>query len=432
MANATVRVPVGTVPWGDDKIKRPLAAAAAIYYPGAMVALDASGNAVKCDDTAGIRFDGINAESVRVQVFSGDSAGDRSLTVERPWRFVMAIDSAAAGDEGTAVYAAYDNQVSKSTSHSVQVGWIDQVISSTLVLVTPMYTPLSPVEVSSNTLAFGGSTGANSITMPDNLADALSFKEGSNSYLTFTTTDSAERVLLKKQTRLIDSAKLAFGDGDDITVAWDGTDLDVLQATANSSIKWGVDGAGIDHVWYGDTASTSMTWDQSADTLLFTGACRVQFTGTTGQPELHLTDNLADALSVKIPSGNDLMIFTTTDSGEKVTIPAGLVQGSDATDRVLIKGIYRNPSVVAVAVPTIADAETDVVAVDVSGAFSMQPAVGDAVIAIPAEALPTDCLLAGAYVTATDTISVTFTTKEGGSGVTGANKNFYFLVIDLT
>jgi hypothetical protein len=74
---------------------------------------------------------------------------------------------------------------------------------------------------------------------------------------------------------LADSDKLKLGTDSDITVAWDGTDLDVLQAAANSSVKWGVDGAGIDQVWYGDTASTSMTWDQSADTLLFTGTAYV-------------------------------------------------------------------------------------------------------------------------------------------------------------
>lgn len=73
-----------------------------------------------------------------------------------------------------------------------------------------------------------------------------------------------------------DSAKVVFGTGSDITIAWDGTDLDVTQATANSSIKWGIDGAGIDHVFYGDTASAALTWDQSADALIFSGAASVQ------------------------------------------------------------------------------------------------------------------------------------------------------------
>lgn len=66
-----------------------------------------------------------------------------------------------------------------------------------------------------------------------------------------------------------DGEFLTFGNADDITIQWDGTDLLVAQATANSAIKWGVSGAGIDHVFYGDTAGRNMTWDQSADGLLF-------------------------------------------------------------------------------------------------------------------------------------------------------------------
>lgn len=132
---------------------------------------------------------------------------------------------------------------------------------------------------------------------------------------------------------------------------------------------------------------------------------------------------------------NDIDLGSSSKSFKNLYGKGNLIWGSDATDRVSVKGIYMSPANVSVAVPTIANdaAENgDSVAVDVSTAFSMQPAVGDAVIAIPQEALPTDCLLCGAYVTATDTITVTFMSKEGGGGVTGASKNFKFLVIDLT
>lgn len=127
-----------------------------------------------------------------------------------------------------------------------------------------------------------------------------------------------------------DSNQLRFGTGNDITIAWDGTDLDVLQATANSSIKWGVDGAGIDQVLYGDTASTSLTWDQSADSLIFTGVARQVWTGSTGQAEMHLTDNLADALSVEISGSTDLMVFTTTDNAESVAVHGLRTKGTTA------------------------------------------------------------------------------------------------------
>jgi hypothetical protein len=85
-----------------------------------------------------------------------------------------------------------------------------------------------------------------------------------------------------------------------------------------------------------------------------------------------------------------------------------------------------------VTIPTIADAESDEVAVDVSAASTFAPQVGDAVIAIPLVTLPTSCLLLGAYVSAADEVTVSFGTLEGGAGVTGAAKSFKFLYMDLT
>jgi hypothetical protein len=85
-----------------------------------------------------------------------------------------------------------------------------------------------------------------------------------------------------------------------------------------------------------------------------------------------------------------------------------------------------------VTVPDIADAEIDEVAVDVSSAFGTVLAVGDAVIAIPQEALMTSAILCGAYVSDADEITVSFAAKEGGSGVTGAAKSFKFLAVDFT
>jgi vacuolar-type H+-ATPase subunit F/Vma7 len=48
------------------------------------------------------------------------------------------------------------------------------------------------------TQTFSGATGANIVAVPDNLADALSFKEGSTAYITIVTTNSSEAVQIKK------------------------------------------------------------------------------------------------------------------------------------------------------------------------------------------------------------------------------------------
>ncbi len=113
-----------------------------------------------------------------------------------------------------------------------------------------------------------------------------------------------------------------------------------------------------------------------------------------------------------------------------VTTTGTFTSGSDATDKVAIKGFYMTPANVSVSVPSITDPDIAKVNVSVASAFSMAPAVGDAVIAIPQEALPTNCRLQGAWVSATDEIEITFG-SEGGN-VTGASKNFKFLVMDLT
>lgn len=98
------------------------------------------------------------------------------------------------------------------------------------------------------------------------------------------------------------------------------------------------------------------------------------------------------------------------------------------TEGAAIKGIY-DSGTIAVTVPSITDPDCAKVDVDISS-LTFAAAVGDAVIARPSEALPTNCRLSGAWVSATDTIQVTFS-SEGGN-VVGAAKNFKFLIFDLT
>lgn len=117
-------------------------------------------------------------------------------------------------------------------------------------------------------------------------------------------------------------------------------------------------------------------------------------------------------------------------SSDTVTNVGTLASGQNSTDRVTVKGVYMSPANVAVTVPAITDPDIAKVDVNVASAFSMQPAVGDAVIAIPQEAMEANARILNCYVTATDHITVVFG-SEGGN-VTGGSKNFKFLVIDLT
>lgn len=149
------------------------------------------------------------------------------------------------------------------------------------------------------------------------------------------------------------------------------------------------------------------------------------FDATTNTTALVFATGTSEAAAEKTRiSGNGTLTHT-----------ASLATGATAADRATIKGIYMTAANVAVTVPSIANdaaENVDSVDVDVSAALTYAPAVGDAVIAIPQAALPTDCLQLGAYVTNTDTVTVTFGSKEGGSGVTGAAVNYKFLFFDLT
>ncbi len=73
------------------------------------------------------------------------------------------------------------------------------------------------------------------------------------------------------------------------------------------------------------TAGTSCI---KADVTLNCGADLI-FTGTTGQSQMLLTDNLADSLSVGIASGSDFLLFKTTNCSEVL---------SSAVDRKLTGG----------------------------------------------------------------------------------------------
>jgi len=209
MANATARVPTTSyVPYGQITIKRTAADALKVFYPNAMVAFNASGLEVACDDTAGITFDGFVSNLVDLNINTTGQGQNTDVAnyvmVEQPYRVVMSIATAVTrADIGRKVYAKDDQTVDFTTSNSIFVGWIDDVdpylIGGTIttVRIMPSFAGLAIPAIASNTLTFTGSTGANTIVFPDNLADALSLKQGSISYLTFVTTDGSEAVNIK-------------------------------------------------------------------------------------------------------------------------------------------------------------------------------------------------------------------------------------------
>jgi hypothetical protein len=128
-------------------------------------------------------------------------------------------------------------------------------------------------------------------------------------------------------TSLADGASLAFGDANDITMTWDGTRFVVDQAIADSEIRWGVDGAGIDQIWYGDTAGSNMTWDQTADSLIFTDDASLVFgdgsdiSAVFDGTNLVIATAVADTGAVEFgadDAGVDVILYGDT-AGSKIT-----------------------------------------------------------------------------------------------------------------
>lgn len=160
--------------------------------------------------------------------------------------------------------------------------------------------------------------------------DQMWYGDTASTYMTWD--QSADTLILA------DNAKFAVGTGSDLVWSWDGTRANVTQAAANSEIRWGVDGAGIDQVWYGDTASASMTWDQSADSLILAGVAKIKCqtiaaaTGTaipvTHSGSFPITQNGAETNTLADPTflGQWLSIFVDTDtSGERVITAASRI-----------------------------------------------------------------------------------------------------------
>ena len=90
-------------------------------------------------------------------------------------------------------------------------------------------------------------SAASSVKFKDNEGASLVFEEADNAYMTFVTTNSSEAIKFDKA-------------------------LDINAAMQiDATITIGANDQGYDVIFYGDTASANMTWDTSADDLIFNG-----------------------------------------------------------------------------------------------------------------------------------------------------------------
>lgn len=197
-------------------------------------------------------------------------------------------------------------------------------------------------------LTFSGTTGQPEVMLTANLADALSIKDSTGDLMVFTTTTGAlaiasaaawthtGNVTLSGAVDLIFSGTtgqpeivLTTDLADALSIKDSAADIIVVTTTTGSpkvAITPNTTIAGT----LGVTGVVTATGG-----IVVPGAVDLAFTGTTGQPEIIIPDNLADALSIKDGTGGaDLLVFTTTNGSEciasavKLTTTDGVASGT--------------------------------------------------------------------------------------------------------
>jgi len=200
-------------------------------YEGTFCFINSTGYVTGDTDSGASMFAGIAVEEYDN---SAGSSGDLDAEWFAEGIFELTGSGFGQDDVGKEVFASnnYDITLTDSSS-AVPIGVVHEYVSATVIRVKITGLPQVP-GVTSNVLAFTGSTGANEIRVP----------------IVFVTTDAGEKIAVAEATEFSDNVTLS-------------------------------------------------------------GAVDLIFSGTTGQPEILLSNNLADALSIKDGTG-DLLVFTTT------------------------------------------------------------------------------------------------------------------------
>jgi hypothetical protein len=236
---------------------------------------------------------------------------------------------------GNAVYAAASGKI--AASGTVYEGVALESATANNDVIEVMFAPNVDVPATSGVttpvVTFNGLTGANEIRVPDNLADALSIEGTHGDFVVFTTTNSGEKITVSEATDFTDH--VTFSGAIDVTFSGT-TGQSEIVLTDNLADALSIKGAHGDFIVFVTTNdSEKITMAEATeftDNVTISGAVDLIFSGTTGQPEIVVPDNLADALSIKDGTGGaDIMVITTTNGSEavaftpKVTCANGLV-----------------------------------------------------------------------------------------------------------
>ena len=149
-----------------------------------------------------------------------------------------------------------------------------------------------PIETSNGSLTFSAATGNNKINIPDNLADALTIGEGANAYITLTSTDASEEITLVKNTTV--SGTL---------------DVNGNTTTLNSGLINKVSDQNTTALI--DTTVYMLRCDATAGAIVITLPNQATSVGVSYK--IYKTDNSANTVTIA-PSSGDELDFITDDT----------------------------------------------------------------------------------------------------------------------
>tara|TARA_Y100000114_G_scaffold53568_1_gene48867 strand:+ start:4180 stop:5892 length:1713 start_codon:yes stop_codon:yes gene_type:complete len=168
----------------------------------------------------------------------------------------------------------------------------------------------------------GANNGTFKISMKDGSGAALDIMEGSNSYLKFDTTDSAEVIVASHKVRLADDTKLAFGASDDASFEYDEDGTDTL-LYAGASLRISDD----TKLEFGTGGDCSFEYDEDGnDVLLYAGNAirigddtKLEF-GAGGDASFEYDEDGNDVLlyagaNIRIPDDTKIEFGAAGDAG---------------------------------------------------------------------------------------------------------------------
>ena len=256
--------------------------------------------------TAALEWSDLYLADAAVVYFGDDD--DVTLThVHNDGLLLSSTDKLQFGDAGTFIHQSSDGVLTIESDTTVDIngavalngavtGATNITLSGELDAATLDLS--SSADIAGDLVLSGGADGAlqftnageNSIKIPDNQASALIIEEADNAYITFNTSNSAEKILVSK------------------AIEFDGA-LDIDAAIqADGTVTVGVNDTGYDVKFFGATSGQYLLWDESADELVLAGDSKLSFHDAAGGENIlasadgHLEVNAGTTLDITAPT----------------------------------------------------------------------------------------------------------------------------------